>query len=321
MKKNLALFMMLLAAVAMTGCSSSDEKEPQIVICFIQPEIIGKWQLVEVKDGPHEFHQNGYEDAFKGAFVDFSPTGKVTMTFSNYHTEKMDWRNDKNTIDDLPVVYIENVPFTYTIEGLELKLHYKGIYKTDHIPATFVLQQISDDEYNDIMFNWSYPNAVFYPLQIKSDDSEEDCQLFNAHCYKLRENLVGNDGTTIHRKTNLEFGALIKDSSVFDMLGFCFDGESPVKEFSDMQIGAAYDASQFNACAYFRSTDGLEVLRGSRCVSGQIEVIDKKELGEDSVITLKFNGLVFPSKDGTSTYTFNSTVDYKIQEIQYAEDL
>ena len=141
MKKNLALFMMLLAAVAMTGCSSSDEKEPQIVICFIQPEIIGKWQLVEVKDGPHEFHQNGYEDAFKGALVDFSPTGKVTMTFSNYHTEKMDWRNDKNTIDDLPVVYIENVPFTYTIEGLELKLHYKGIYKTDHIPATFVLQQ------------------------------------------------------------------------------------------------------------------------------------------------------------------------------------
>ena len=281
MKKNLALFMMLLAAVAMTGCSS-DEKEPQIVICFIQPEIIGKWQLVEVKDGPHEFHQNGYEDAFKGALVDFSPTGKVTMTFSNYHTEKMDWRNDKNTIDDLPVVYIENVPFTYTIEGLELKLHYKGIYKKD---------------------------------------SEENCQLFNAHCYKLRENLVGNDGITIHRKTNLEFGALIKDSSVFDMLGFCFDGESPVKEFSDMQIGDAYDASQFNACAYFRSTDGLEVLRGSRCVSGQIEVIDKKELGEDSVITLKFNGLVFPSKDGTSTYTFNSTVDYKIKELQYAEDL
>ena len=61
MKKNLALFMMLLAAVAMTGCSS-DEKEPQIVICFIQPEIIGKWQLVEVKDGPHEFHQNGRMD-------------------------------------------------------------------------------------------------------------------------------------------------------------------------------------------------------------------------------------------------------------------
>ena len=97
------------------------------------------------------------------------------------------------------------------------------------------------------------------------------------------------------------------------MLGFCFDGESPVKEFSDMQIGDAYDASQFNACAYFRSTDGLEVLRGSRCVSGQIEVIDKKELGEDR--------LVFPSKDGTSTYTFNSTVDYKIKELQYAEDL
>ena len=218
MKKNLALFMMLLAAVAMTGCSS-DEKEPQIVICFIQPEIIGKWQLEEVKDGPHEFHQNGYEDAFKGALVDFSPKGKVTMTFSNYHTEKMDWRNDKNTIDDLPVVYIENVPFTYTIEGLELKLHYKGIYKTDHIPATFVLQQISDDEYNDIAFSWSYPDAVFYALQIKSGDSEENCQLFNAHCYKLRENLVGNDGITIHRKTNLEFGALIKDSSVFDGAG------------------------------------------------------------------------------------------------------
>ena len=174
------------------------------------------------------------------------------MTFSNYHTEKMNWRNDKNTIDDLPVVYIENVPFTYTIEGLELKLHYKGIYKTDHIPATFVLQQISDDEYNDIAFSWSYPDAVFYALQIKSGDSEENCQLFNAHCYKLRENLVGNDGITIHRKTNLEFGALIKDSSVFDMLGFCFDGESPVKEFSDMQIGDAYDASKFNACAYFR---------------------------------------------------------------------
>ena len=55
MKKNITLFMMLLAAVAMTGCSS-DEKEPQIAICFIQPEIIGKWQLEEVKDGPHEFH-------------------------------------------------------------------------------------------------------------------------------------------------------------------------------------------------------------------------------------------------------------------------
>ena len=143
----------------------------------------------------------------------------------------------------------------------------------------------------------------------------------NPGDYELVYSVTDNDGVTIHRKTNLEFGALIKDSSVFDMLGFCFDGESPVKEFSDMQIGDAYDASQFNACAYFRSTDGLEVLRGSRCVSGQIEVIDKKELGEDSVITLKFNGLVFPSKDGTSTYTFNSTVDYKIKEFQYAEDL
>lgn len=316
MKKNLALFMMLLAAVMMTGCSS-DEKELQVISCFGEPEIIGKWQLVEILDGPRELQGNGFEDAL----VEFSPSGKVTMTFANWHTEEMDWQKDKKTIDDLPVVYIGENPFTYTMEGLELKLHYRGIYRTDHKPATFVLQKLSDDEYNDILFIWSYPDAVFYPLQIKSGDSVEDCQLFNAHCYKLRENLVDNDGITIYRKTNLEFGALIKDSSVFDMIGFSFDGDGPIKEFSDMHIGNTYDASQFNACAFFSSTDGLAVLLGSKCVSGKIEVIDKKDLGEDRFITLKLSGLVFPSEDGTSTYTFNSTVDYKIKVIQYTEDL
>ena len=41
MKKNITLFMMLLAAVAMTGCSSDEKKE----LAPINKSVVGYWQL------------------------------------------------------------------------------------------------------------------------------------------------------------------------------------------------------------------------------------------------------------------------------------
>lgn len=197
MKKNVALLMVLLVAGMVAGCSS-DEKESQIISCFGDPEIVGKWQLVEIKDGPRGIRENGLE----GALIEFSRSGTVSMVYADGHTEKAVWQKDLKAIDDLPVVYIGDNPFTYTMEGFELKLHYQGIYTTDHIPATFVLQQISDDEYNDIVFIWSFEKGEADDgLISRLGDNEPEFELNDFQTIQMNEEKSTN-GTWNITKVN-----------------------------------------------------------------------------------------------------------------------
>ena len=111
-------------------------------------ELMGKWDLVEVQNGPAGF--------CKGDYVNQYPSGSVIITFTgngmivfNYKDGKVETynylipENQKQYGSIYPVVLIREVPFSYEIEGSKLKLHYRGAATCDHIPATFVFKRIN----------------------------------------------------------------------------------------------------------------------------------------------------------------------------------
>ena len=140
MKKPIFSFCMtLFMAVFMTGCSSDDDE-------IFGTGLTGKWDLVEVQNGPAGFCKDGYTNHYPSGtvIIELKGNGKIVFNYEDGKVETLDYSipEDQEIYGStLPVLNIGEVPFGYAIEGNWLKLHYYGIYFCDHIPATFVFKR------------------------------------------------------------------------------------------------------------------------------------------------------------------------------------
>lgn len=108
--------------------------------------LLGRWDLVEVQNGPSGFCQSGYVQSYPSGtvIIELKSNGTIVFNFDSGKVETFDYSipEDQDTYrSTLPVMMIREVPFGYDIEGNSLKLHYFGIYLCDHIPATFVFKR------------------------------------------------------------------------------------------------------------------------------------------------------------------------------------
>lgn len=165
MKKTLFWsFLLLMAAfTGLTACGSDDDDENDEVVAFyvesVQRAIIGKWQFVEMLDGV-----GASMETHRGA----PQPPKHTVEFTRnqnvyYHYADGTSREGVYVFPDVQEVYqssfpvvqlgptadeamhcdvIYFVPYSVEVTKKTLKLHYVGIYTTDHIPETFVYRKI-----------------------------------------------------------------------------------------------------------------------------------------------------------------------------------
>ena len=137
MKKKMILWMsaLFLTIAGLSSCSSDDEIEGT--------ELIGKWVLVEVKNGP--VGQAWRDNMPKNYMIEI--TANETILFPNEEggitDVKYTYSEHPNNIGgyDAPVIYIGEVPFGVTIASNRLELNYIGIATCDHIPATFIFNR------------------------------------------------------------------------------------------------------------------------------------------------------------------------------------
>ena len=140
MKKTIFSFCMtLFMAVLMTGCSSDDDE-------IFGTGLTGKWDLVEVQNGPARFCKDGYTNHYPSGtvIIELKGNGKIVFNYEDGKVETLDYsipEDQEKYGSTLPVMNIDEVPFGYAIEGNSLKLHYYGFYFCDHIPATFVFKR------------------------------------------------------------------------------------------------------------------------------------------------------------------------------------
>ena len=140
MKKTIFSFCMtLFMAVLMTGCSSDDDE-------IFGTGLTGKWDLVEVQNGPAGFCKGDYANQYPSGtvIIELKGSGKIVFNYEDGKVETLDYsipEDQEKYGSTLPVMNIDEVPFGYAIEGNSLKLHYYGFYFCDHIPATFVFKR------------------------------------------------------------------------------------------------------------------------------------------------------------------------------------
>ena len=140
MKKTIFSFCMtLFMAVLMTGCSSDDDE-------IFGTGLTGKWDLVEVQNGPAGFCKDDYTNHYPSGtvIIELKGNGKIVFNYEDGKVETLDYsipEDQEKYGSTLPVMNIDEVPFGYAIEGNSLKLHYYGFYFCDHIPATFVFKR------------------------------------------------------------------------------------------------------------------------------------------------------------------------------------
>ena len=130
---GLAAFVLMLA-----GCSSDDEFGG----------LMGRWDLVEVQNGPIGFCKGDYANQYPSGsvIITFTGNGKIVFNYEDGKVETHDYlvpENQEQYGSIYPVVLIREIPFSYVIEGSRLKLHYGGFATCDHIPATFVFKRIN----------------------------------------------------------------------------------------------------------------------------------------------------------------------------------
>lgn len=141
MKKTIFSFCMtLFMAVLMTGCSSVDDE-------IFGTGLTGKWDLVEVQNGPAGFCKGDYANQYPSGtvIIELKGSGKIVFNYEDGKVETLDYSIPEDQViyaSTLPVLNIGEVPFGYAIEGNRLKLHYYGFSTCDHIPATFVFKRI-----------------------------------------------------------------------------------------------------------------------------------------------------------------------------------
>ena len=139
-KKTIYVCLTLLVTIFMTSCSSDDDET-------FGTRLTGKWDLIEVLNGPDGLCKDDYTNQFPSGsvIIEIKENGEIVF---NYEDGKVETRDYSFPVDQeiynssLPVMTIGEVPFSYAIEGNRLKLHYYGFYFTDHIPATFVFKRI-----------------------------------------------------------------------------------------------------------------------------------------------------------------------------------
>ena len=141
MKKSFILWMgvVLMLAVGMSSCNSDDDE-------IFGTGLTGKWDLVEVQNGPAGFCKDGYTNHYPSGtvIIELKGNGKIVFNYENGKVETLDYsipEDQEKYGSTLPVMNIDEVPFGYAIEGNSLKLHYYGFYFCDHIPATFVFKR------------------------------------------------------------------------------------------------------------------------------------------------------------------------------------
>ena len=141
MKKSFLLWMgvVLMLAVGMSSCNSDDDE-------IFGTGLTGKWDLMEVQNGPAGLCKDGYANHYPSGtvIIELKGNGKIVFNYEDGKVETLDYSipEDQEIYGStLPVLNIGEVPFGYAIEGNWLKLHYYGIYFCDHIPATFVFKR------------------------------------------------------------------------------------------------------------------------------------------------------------------------------------
>lgn len=154
-KKNL-LFLALLAMAAMvfSGCSNDDDD--RFTVCPPGEGWGGKWQFVEMLDGPRGAKQpaaHTMEFTVDGKVL-FTSKGKfpfdeatVNMPMDGWEYYFPDEQDKYGSPFPVFVIYhpMLNKPgFTFGLEcyGNTLKLHYIDFYTTDHIPETYVYRRV-----------------------------------------------------------------------------------------------------------------------------------------------------------------------------------
>lgn len=138
MKRTIKNVLMLLAALFIAACSSDDDE-------YAGEGLMGKWDLIEVQNGPAGMCQDGYSTKYesKSVVIQIQGGNTVEFTYSDGRTETMPLKlEDADAYQsNLPVLTIGGAPFGYEVASTRLKLHYFGAYYCDHIPATFIFKR------------------------------------------------------------------------------------------------------------------------------------------------------------------------------------
>lgn len=153
MKKSILLLSLLaLAAIAFNACSSDDEDD-RFVVCPTENGIIGEWQFVEMLDGPGSdmtTHRGGEQPKAHTMYIGiynniiYAIADGTTQECIYYYPEDQSHYNTKYPVIIItdPRVNQPGTPFGIELNDDELKLHYLGIYTTDHIPETYVYRRV-----------------------------------------------------------------------------------------------------------------------------------------------------------------------------------
>ena len=180
--------------------------------------------------------------------------------------------------------------------------------------AAFGLTSCSSDD-DEVVIDPA--NVGVNVLVIQSDDGRISTgtmyganERYNPpHCSlskEIRHN--GGDPLTIY---NMSFGANIKGSDIFDMLGIGFESDEPMS-FSNLKEGDTFDISQFHATAIYTQTWQGDVMKGTKALSGSVTVIGMKNVDDKIYVILRLVNLRFNAIDHSCVYTVNGTVEYEI---------
>ena len=143
MKKNLVLCLgaMLMLVFGISSCSNSDDDDE-----IFGTGLTGKWDLVEVQNGPEGGCKGDYANQYPSGtvIIEIKGNGKIVFNYEDGKVETLDYsipEDQDKYYSSLPIMIIGEDPFGYVVEGNILKLHYAGIYTCDHIPATYVFKR------------------------------------------------------------------------------------------------------------------------------------------------------------------------------------
>ena len=113
MKKNITLFMVLLAAVAMTGCSSDEKKE----LAPINKPVVGYWQLVQSYQFSDPLPINNIQVA------EFGNDGTMTYYEDGEQTKRLPYRIKKiEGFDEYYLYYNTDEDYEYNLGGTILSV-------------------------------------------------------------------------------------------------------------------------------------------------------------------------------------------------------
>ena len=142
--------------------SSNSDDDDRTTTCIFDDNLLGKWQFVEMLDGPEaDFDTHHSAKQPDAHMLEFASDGRVFFTcygafpFSpatNLPNDGWEYffpEEQESYHCPFPVVVIfhqsinmPGIPFGVECDGPTLKLHYLGTYFTDHIPETYVYRRV-----------------------------------------------------------------------------------------------------------------------------------------------------------------------------------